>query len=45
MMNSPSYCYKFFWLEAIVELISANKTEASYDEIINKMILSLIKYL
>lgn len=38
MMNSPSYCYKFYWLEAIVQLISANKTEATYDEIINRMI-------
>ena len=38
MMNSPSYCYKFYWLEAIVQLISADKTEATYDEIINKMI-------
>lgn len=38
MLNSPSYCYKFYWLEAIVQLISANKTEVSYDEIINKMI-------
>lgn len=38
MMNSPSYCYKFYWLEAIVQLISANKIEATYDEIINKMI-------
>lgn len=38
MMNSPSYCYKFYWLEAIAQLISANKTEATYDEIINKMI-------
>lgn len=38
MMNSPSYCYKFYWLEAIIQLISANKTEATYDEIINKMI-------
>lgn len=38
MMNSPSYCYKFYWLEAIVQLISENKTEATYDEIINKMI-------
>ena len=38
MMNSPSYCYKFYWLEAIVQLISANRTEATYDEIINKMI-------
>lgn len=38
MLNSPSYCYKFYWLEAIVQLISANTTRASYDEIINKMI-------
>ena len=38
MMNSPSYCYKFYWLEAIVQLISVNRKEATYDEIINKMI-------
>lgn len=38
MMNSPSYCYKFYWLEAIVQLISLNKTEATYEEVINKMI-------
>lgn len=38
MMSSPSYCYKFYWLEAIEQLISANRTEATYDEIINKMI-------
>lgn len=40
MMSSPSYCYKFYWLEAIVQLISANRTEATYDEIINKMIVN-----
>lgn len=38
MMNSPSYCYKFYWLEAIVQLISLNKVEATYEEIINTMI-------
>ena len=38
MMNDPSYCYKFYWLEAIVQLISENKKEATYDEIINEMI-------
>ncbi len=38
MMKNPSYCYKFYWLEAIVQLISKNRTEASYDEIINVMI-------
>lgn len=38
MMNSPSYCYKFYWLEAIVQLISEGREQASYDEIINEMI-------
>lgn len=38
MMKDPSYCYKFYWLEAIVQLISENRCEASYDEIINEMI-------
>ena len=38
MMKDPSYCYKFYWLEAIVQLISENKMEATYDEIIDEMI-------
>lgn len=38
MMKNPSYCYKFYWLEAIVQLISEGRTEVSYDEIINEMI-------
>ena len=38
MMQSPSYCYKFYWLEAIVKLISENKEEVSYHEIIDEMI-------
>lgn len=38
MMKDPSYCYKFYWLEAIVQLISEGKTEATYDDIINEMI-------
>ena len=38
MMKDPSYCYKFYWLEAIVHLISENRCEATYDEIINEMI-------
>ncbi len=38
MMKDPSYCYKFYWLEAIVKLISENKTEATYDDIIDEMI-------
>lgn len=38
MMKDPSYCYKFYWIEVIIQLIAANKTQASYDEIINDMI-------
>ena len=38
MMQSPSYCYKFYWLEAIAKLISQNKEAASYNEIIDEMI-------
>ncbi len=38
MMKDPSYCYKFYWLEAIVLLISENRCEATYNEIINEMI-------
>ncbi len=38
MMKDPSYCYKYYWLEAIVQLISEGKIRASYDVIINEMI-------
>ena len=31
MMKDPSYCYKFYWLEAIVRLISENITDTSFD--------------
>lgn len=38
MMDSPSYCYKFYWLDAIATLITENKTETTFDEIIDEMI-------
>ena len=40
MMDSPSFCYKFYWLEAIVHLISENVTETTFDEVIDEMIAS-----
>ena len=40
MMKDSSYCYKFYWLEAIVKLISEDKREATYSEIINEMIFT-----
>ena len=38
MMKDPSYCYKFYWLEAIVNLISRDVKETTFDEIIDEMI-------
>ena len=38
MLKDPSYCYKFYWLEAIVQLISEGKQDTTFEEIINEMI-------
>lgn len=38
MMKDPSYCYKFYWLEAIVHLISENIQKTTFDAVINEMI-------
>ena len=38
MMKDPSYCYKFYWLEAIVQLISEGIGETTFDTVINEMI-------
>lgn len=38
MMKDPSYCYKFYWLEAIVHLISENVYQTTFDDIIDEMI-------
>ena len=40
MLKDPSYCYKFYWLEAIVNLISEGATETTFNEIIDEMICS-----
>jgi len=38
MMKDPSYCYKFYWLEAIVQLISEGVQETTFDAVIDEMI-------
>lgn len=38
MMKDPSYCYKFYWLEAIVQLISEGVEQTIFDTVINEMI-------
>ena len=39
-LKDPSYCYKFYWLEAIVNLISEDVAETTFNEIIDEMICS-----
>ena len=38
MMKDPSFCYKFYWLEAIVKLVAENVRETTFDAIIDEMI-------
>ncbi len=38
MLKDPSYCYKFYWLEAIVKLISRDVKQTTFNEIIDEMI-------
>ena len=38
MLKDPSYSYKFYWLEALVHLITEGKTETTFDEMIDEMI-------
>ena len=40
MMKNPSYCYKFYWLEAIVDLISEGVSETTFNDIIDEMIVN-----
>lgn len=40
MMKDPSYCYKFYWLEALVQIVSRGVMKTSFNEIINEMICS-----
>ena len=37
MMKDPSYCYKFYWLEALVKLISEGREAVTFDDVINEM--------
>lgn len=38
MMKDPAYCYKFYWLEALVHIISEGVAETTFDVIIDEMI-------
>ncbi len=38
MLDDPTQCYKFYWLEAIINLMATENTVFSFDQIINEMI-------
>ena len=38
MMKAPSFCYKFYWLEAIVILISEGVYQTTFNDLIDEMI-------
>jgi len=38
MLDNPTNCYKFYWLEAVVNLIGKGAESASFDEVFNEMI-------
>ena len=38
MLKNPSFCYKYYWLEAIVNLINQNVIETTIGDIIDEMI-------
>ena len=40
MMDSPSFCYKFYWLDAIINLVTENSEETTFNDIIDEMIAS-----
>lgn len=40
MLDDPTECYKFYWLDALLSVFSLGKTEIMFDELLNEMIVS-----
>jgi len=40
MLKNPSYCYKFYWVEAIVHFISEDVRQTTFNDIIDEMIVN-----
>ncbi len=40
MLKDPSFCYKFYWLEAVVNLISRGVRETTFNDLIDEMIVN-----
>lgn len=48
MLDDPTECYKFYWLDALLSVFSLGKTEIMFDELLNEMIVgawySVVEY-
>lgn len=48
MLDDATECYKFYWLDALLSLFSYGKTELSFDELLDRMIVdawySVVEY-
>lgn len=48
MLDDPTECYKFYWLDALLKAFSQGKSEISFDELISRMIVdawySVVEY-
>lgn len=38
ILDDPTECYKFYWMDSILTLLAQGKTEMDFDEVINGMI-------
>ena len=39
MLDDPTQCYKFYWLDAILTLVKRGNKEIKFDDIVNEMIV------
>ncbi|MGD9567781.1 MAG: HNH endonuclease domain-containing protein [Sedimentibacter sp.] len=48
MLDDPTECYKFYWLDALLNIFSLGKSEINFDDVLNKMIVdawySVVEY-
>lgn len=48
ILDNPTECYKFYWLDALLSVFSLGKAEIMFDELLNEMIVgawySVVEY-
>lgn len=41
MLDDPTECYKFYWLDALLNIFSLGKSEIDFDDVLNRMIVDV----